>query len=170
MTVFAERIGGRRILPLQLYIDHRCHTILKRTLRALPEQDGCALLLGKREKESYLEVSQVWPCCNVFESGRNLLPGSQIVSLGSKLSVRNCFFVDPREQIAAQRWSRNNNMDVIGVAHSHPNGPSYPSFLDCQWGQNNSLMLIQDQYGEIRAWWMTKYQVSEVFIKFCNYE
>ena len=30
------------------------------------------------------------------------------------------FALDPREQIAAQRWARLRGLEVLGVCHSHP--------------------------------------------------
>ena len=64
------------------------------------------------------------------------------------------FALDPREQIAAQRWARLHGLQVLGVCHSHPKTAPEPSTWDCAWAEPNQLMLILSGMRELRAWWL----------------
>jgi proteasome lid subunit RPN8/RPN11 len=64
------------------------------------------------------------------------------------------FALDPREQIAAQRWARLRGLDVLGVCHSHPYTSPEPSIWDCDWAEPNRLMMILSGTRELRAWWL----------------
>ena len=60
----------------------------------------------------------------------------------------------PREQLAAQRWSRQHQQWIIGVAHSHPKGEPVPSSADQRRGAPLQLMLILCAKRQLRAWWL----------------
>ena len=66
----------------------------------------------------------------------------------------NRFALDPREQLLAQRWARQRGLDVIGTAHSHPQGDATPSRRDRDWLRVPSLMVIQGADLRLRAWWL----------------
>ena len=67
---------------------------------------------------------------------------------------RSRFLVDPREQLAAQRWARDRHQRCLGVAHSHPASAPVPSPQDRRLGQTESLMLILSASLGLRAWWL----------------
>ena len=96
-------------------------------LRAAEPAEGCALLLG-RHVEADLQLQQIWPCCNSWQ------PAEQ-------RSKR--FLLDPREQLQAQRWARDHQLQVIGAAHSHPTSPAVPSRTDRELCLGPTLMLIR---------------------------
>ena len=62
--------------------------------------------------------------------------------------------MDPREQLAAQRWARDRDQRCLGVAHSHPASDPMPSTHDRLWGEPESLMLILSVPLGLRAWWL----------------
>ena len=66
----------------------------------------------------------------------------------------NRFFIDPREQLNAQRWCRAKDYQILGFAHSHPNGDNKPSSYDLEWHNYPGLIIIVDQYNLIAAWWI----------------
>ena len=118
-------------------------------MASFPEE-GCALLLGRQTSELGLLLEQIWPCCNVW--GNELVSALQKDTSNADRKER--FAIDPREQLAAQRWSRKNGLKLIGVAHSHPVGDAFPSSLDCLWSESHCLMLILSGLGDLRAWWL----------------
>lgn len=145
-AVSAEGIGHKRSTPSMLHIDYRCHTDLRHTLLAPHPEEGCALLLGERVSSGVLRLQTAWPCCNVWGRGGS---AQQPV-----MDRRSRFLVDPREQLAAQRWARARRQRCLGVAHSHPVSPAVPSQHDRLWGNVESLMLILSASFGLRAWWL----------------
>ena len=79
---------------------------------------------------------------------------------------RSRFLVDPREQLAAQRWARARRQRCLGVAHSHPVSPAVPSQHDRLWGNVESLMLILSASFGLRGWWLHgDHSVDEILIQ-----
>tara|TARA_B100000700_G_scaffold227680_1_gene251462 strand:+ start:366 stop:872 length:507 start_codon:yes stop_codon:yes gene_type:complete len=137
-----------QVLYRDLFVDH--------------PNEGCALLIGDQsdlltEKASpILRITVIWPCCNIWSSH---FAGSKIFqdrlenfSLRDA-SRRNRFLIDPREQIHAQKWSRDRNLYVFGSAHSHPKGPLIPSKMDKAIASKGSLMIIANEALDMRVWW-----------------
>ena len=120
-------------------MNHQCLTVLEHTIRCTAPQEGCALLLGHPLKGDVWRLSSVWPCCNIWHP---------------PTSRRSRFALDPREQLAAQRWARARGERVIGVAHGHPDSEAYPSFHDRRLGLVDHLMVIVGVHGDLRAWWL----------------
>ena len=112
---------------------------------AMPAE-GCALLLGRRLGHE-LELERIWPCCNSWQ------PADQRIAR---------FLLDPREQLHAQRWAREHQLQVIGAAHSHPTSPAVPSSTDRELCFGPTLMLIRTGLETAqtsllqawRAWWL----------------
>ena len=141
--------------------------VLTHSLQAVKPEEGCALLLGKQKqllslhKENSLRIELIWPCCNVWNLKTLIFPtppGLPNNHHKQKGSQEDRFAIDPREQILAQQWAREKNMEVLGSAHSHPNGEAFPSFFDQYWTFTSGLSIIIGQSGCIRAWWLSKNQ------------
>ena len=126
-------------MPSLLCLDHQCLTVLHHTLSATFPNEGCALLLGPIPNQSHWWVNTVWPCCNVWSP---------------KAERSRCFAIDPREQLAAQRWARCRGLQPLAVAHSHPRTAAIPSQQDHRLGLAEGLMLITTSEGDQRAWWL----------------
>ncbi len=71
----------------------------------LPEE-GCGLLAGRRGR-----VEQVIPVTNADHSPFR-------------------FRMEPREQVEAMGSLEGSGLELVGIYHSHPNGPSGPSPID----------------------------------------
>ena len=153
-------------MPCRLRIDLDCLMVLRASLGAVSPEEGCALLLGESAPD--LNVRFVWPCCNVWRPGfggfNDAITGDRDQSLVSA-SRRSRFALDPREQIAAQRWSRHRGWRVLGSAHSHPGGQPVPSALDRQWAASEGVVLIDAGAAGIRAWWLQGPGQEEVTVK-----
>ncbi len=140
-------------------------TILRWSLLAVAPEEGCALLIGSQNQlkgvspDSHIKIEMIWPCCNAW--GPTIL---QFVGSSNALNdlwndqwtKRTRFVIDPREQLHAQKWARERNLEVLGSAHSHPNGEGIPSSTDLNWASSSELMIIIDQFGQIRAWWLER--------------
>ena len=142
-------------MPCRLFIDLDCLMILRASLVAAAPEEGCALLLGETTPE--ISVRVVWPCCNVWRPGFPGLGHALEANCGQaslQPSRRSRFALDPLEQIAAQRWSRQRDLQVVGSAHSHPDGQPVPSELDQRWSVSEGVMIIDAGAAGIRAWWL----------------
>ena len=147
LTHSAERIGEEPFAPSLLGFDLQCLTVLERSLLAVAPQEGCGLLLGTGLRTPRLRLITLWPTCNAWgKSG-----GWVSDALGDR---ETRFALDPREQIAAQRWARLRGLQVLGVCHSHPKTAPEPSTWDCDWAEPNQLMLILSGMRKLRAWWL----------------
>ncbi|MGB1416216.1 MAG: M67 family metallopeptidase [Synechococcus sp.] len=135
----AERIDRAAIPPTLIRFDGGCLTVLRSDLAAVAPEEGCALLLGGQAPDRSVCVQTIWPCRNVW-------------ALSDQRHRR--FALDPREQIAAQRWARLRCLRVVGVAHSHPDGGQQPSELDCALADPALVTVILDRSGAPAAWWL----------------
>ena len=132
------RIGARELTQLQRFLD------------CVDPEEGCALLLGERQGRSPAGPARVWwlrriwPCLNVWQ------PAAE---------RQRRFAIDPREQLLAQRWARQRQLQVLGAAHSHPASAPLPSVTDRALCYSPSLMLIlgRDAAGSPRlgCWWLS---------------
>lgn len=101
--------------------------VLARTLQSAEPEEGCALLLGRRDGTE-LALLESWPCLNRWQPA------------GER---RRRFSLDPREQLQAQRWARARGLQVLGAAHSHPGSAAEPSATDLALCWGPTLMLIR---------------------------
>lgn len=91
--------------------------------RCYPEE-CCGLLLGKDK-----QVLKVWPTENSWtEDFGDRLPFEQ--STTKSPSRLNRFAIDPKELLAAQKFARTENFNILGIYHSHPDYPAIPSESD----------------------------------------
>lgn len=142
-------------MPWGLCINVECLIILRSSLAAVAPEEGCALLIG--ESSSQWSIRQVWPCCNVWKPGLSAFPEPERSGAADPLErPSRCtrFALDPREQIAAQRWARARGWQVLGSAHSHPGGQPVPSAIDRRWAAAAGVMLIDAGRGGLAAWWL----------------
>ena len=150
--------------PVQIRFQDDSLKVLCSDLLAVAPEEGCALLICDKEDISNpdsfktIKITFVWPCCNIWsEQADALIDSSRLIvnSFKKTFSRRNRFLIDPYEQIYAQKWTRERNMQVIGSAHSHPQGSSTPSEIDLNMTYSDSLMVIVNGLLDIRAWWLT---------------
>lgn len=88
-----------------------------------------------------LELRLIWPCLNVWE------PAAE--------RTRR-FLLDPREQLLAQRWGRQQGLQVLGSAHSHPDSVPLPSAIDLELAFAPTLQLILSPLADWApaCWWL----------------
>lgn len=94
-------------------------------------QECCGLLLGYQRQSGASLVSIVRPMVNAWTDDvmEQLIELDQDSS-GLSRSTRDRYWIDPKDLLDAQRFARDQGLDVIGVYHSHPDHPAIPSECD----------------------------------------
>ncbi len=84
----------------------------------------------RKQIENYLEKHLPEEACGLL-GGRD---GSVEVMLPVRNELQSPvrFRMDASEQIRAILWLEAQGMDLIGIFHSHPRGPEFPSDTDLQ--------------------------------------
>lgn len=93
---------------------------LRVAVEAAYPDEGCGLLIGRREGERIL-VSRSLASPNLAEDRRHH------------------FEVDPRLRLRLQRELRGGLDDLVGHFHSHPDGPAEPSASDLECAYEPTL-------------------------------
>ena len=104
--------------------------ILHHHLKAAYPQEGCGLMLGTIE-QGILQIHQVIPTINVWYHPEDV-----------DRSLRDRYEIDPREMLAAMKAARLNNLEIVGIYHSHPDHPASPSECDRSLAWSSYIYLI----------------------------
>ena len=84
--------------------------------------ESCAMLLGKRVGNNW-NVKEVFLTQNIDDSQTN-------------------FTISPEELLKGYQIAEKNQLEVVGVFHSHPNSDAIPSNTDKKFMQNNPVPWI----------------------------
>jgi proteasome lid subunit RPN8/RPN11 len=112
-------------------------TMQAELLRAYPEE-GCGILLG-REQDGVRHVERVVPLSNHSAEARG-----------------NRYLIDPEQFLLTEREGREQELDVLGFFHSHPDQPPVPSGFDLEhaWPYYSYLIVSvrQGRIDDARSW------------------
>lgn len=105
---------------MQITISRKHVTLLEGYAKEAAPQESCALLFGKDGQH----ITDVFPTDNADESPER-------------------FFTIPADQLlAAYRRAEELKKEVVGIFHSHPSSPAYPSRTDMQFMRANPVVWI----------------------------
>ena len=151
-------------IPKHIEFHNETYIVLSSFLKAAAPLEGCAILIGQIKttstdnKKNFWEIKHIWKCCNIWgEQESRLFNQTQNTLSDQKklqLSKKNCFEIDAKDQIAAQKWARHNNLEILCCAHSHPLSQNRPSEIDLFWHKSPGLMVISNNKGNLKAWWI----------------
>ena len=150
--------------PKYIEFHNETNYVLSRSLKAAEPAEGCAILIGQKKtsnsdkSKNFWEVKFIWNCRNIWgEPESKLIDHNQSGFSNQKniqLSKTNRFEIDPKDQITSQKWARENGLEVLCCAHSHPSAENKPSEMDLFFHQSPGLMVISNKYGDLKAWWI----------------
>lgn len=103
----------------------------------------CGLLIGKicQNRKTVVEVKATKNVWNA-ESAEFFL--DDIAA-----TARSHYTIAPETTLAVQKETRDRNLEIIGIYHSHPNHPAIPSECDCIYAwQQYSYIIVSVQQGE----------------------
>ena len=151
-------------IPKYIEFHNETNYVLSRFLQAAEPAEGCAILIGQKKtsvidkKIFFWEVKHIWNCRNIWgESESKLIDQNISVFPNQKdiqLSKKYRFEIDAKDQIASQKWARENDLEVLCCAHSHPLSENKPSEMDLFLHQSPGLMVISNKDGDLKAWWI----------------
>ena len=96
----------------------------KLVTHAIGEQpsESCAMLFGKKVGDNW-NVKEVFLTQNIDDSETN-------------------FTISPEELLKGYQIAEKNQLEVVGIFHSHPNSDAVPSSTDKKFMQNNPVPWI----------------------------
>ena len=96
----------------------------KLVTHAIDEQpsESCAMLFGKKIGDNW-NVKEVFLTQNIDDSQSN-------------------FTISPEELLKGYQIAEKNQLEIVGIFHSHPNSDAIPSNTDKKFMQNNPVPWI----------------------------
>ncbi len=124
----------------RLLIRPRHLEAVRRHAAAAYPEEGCGFLLGRSlEGDEGVLVERVLPVHNDRQEGR-----------------RNRYLIEPRTVLAAHKEARSQDLEVVGIYHSHPDHPASPSEFDREHAWPGWSYLIvgveRGEVAEVRSW------------------
>ena len=151
-------------IPKYIEFHNETNCVLSRYLKAAEPEEGCCILIGKKNistkdhKRNAWEVTHIWNCRNIWGEKESKLIDQNIRMFANpknmQLSKENRFEIDAKDQIASQKWARENDLEVLCCAHSHLSDKNKPSEMDLLFHQPPGLMVISNKDGDLKAWWI----------------
>ena len=151
-------------IPKYIEFHNETNYVLSRFLKAEEPAEGCAILIGQKKtsstenKKNFWEVTHIWNCRNVWGQPQSKLLVKNLSVFSHQKNIQssknNRFEIDAKDQIASQKWARENDLEVLCCAHSHPSGENKPSEMDLFLHQSPGLMVISNKDGVLKAWWI----------------
>jgi proteasome lid subunit RPN8/RPN11 len=123
-------------------------------------QEGCGVLLGQADTSAnQRRVMEVRPVANAWsdEVERELADSGIVAEPDDQAhSRRDRYWIDPRDLLALQRYTRSQQLSLIGIYHSHPDHAAVPSECDraLAWTGYAYIIIsvLQGQPKEPRCW------------------
>lgn len=125
-------------------------------------EECCGILLGRFQPEGETTVVEVWETENAWERESKLFESVCPEATDGSLSKRNRFTIDPAVLLKAQKYARTENLNIVGIYHSHPDHPCDPSTFDraIAW-ETYSYLILSVQQGKVvdcRSWTLNQQQ------------
>ena len=113
-------------------------------------------------------------CCGFFfgnedEEGNRNITHVQVVNNAKEGDKRRRFEITPKDYLKAEQFADENDLQLLGVYHSHPNHPALPSETDRLSAQPYFSYIIISVYNkqveDIRSWRLNdRFQFNEELI------
>lgn len=130
-------------MPLEIP-ESVCQKLIAHCRTCLPNE-GCGILAGKGE-----QVSVFYPVTNAEPSPCG-------------------FFMDPEELFRVMRSMREAGLTMLGICHSHPDSPAYPSEKDIRLAYYEDavhlIVSFSDQHPAVAAFRIAAGEVSPVDLR-----
>ena len=139
-------------MPLKIAL-HHLQTIRRHAEQTYP-QECCGLLAGVREAEGWL-VADVFPAENAWneDAVREVFQDTLQDPIAEK---ERRYAIAPETMLRVQRETRDRQLAIAGIYHSHPDHPAVPSECDREYAWSEYVYVIvsvpQGHSREVLAW------------------
>lgn len=107
-------------------------------------EEGCGLLLGKRQKENFIIEGLYF--------AKNIWPNQE--------EKKRRYALDPKDFLQAEKLAESKGLELLGIFHSHPDYEAYPSSFDIEMAWEGYLYLItglrEGKVEKVRAFYFLK--------------
>ncbi len=107
-------------------------------------------------------------CCGFLfgkEENSRTVTKIQVVDNAKEGEKRRRFVISAKDYLKAEQFADENNLQLIGVYHSHPNHPAIPSEHDRVAAQPYFsyiiLSVMNNEFDHIRSWRLNEQQQFE---------
>ncbi|WP_414619223.1 Mov34/MPN/PAD-1 family protein [Calothrix sp. CCY 0018] len=129
-------------------------------------EECCGVILGHLDSDRKTVV-EIIPTQNAW----NRETAGDFQDSDIESSRKRRYTIAPREMLQLQKSSRDKNLSIIGIFHSHPDYPATPSEFDrnCAW-QEYSYIIVSVQKGragDMNSWMLddnSQFQQEEVLV------
>jgi proteasome lid subunit RPN8/RPN11 len=130
-------------IPITLFIDRQTWEQMQLDVARRSPEEACGLLAGQRQGNQ-LRVSRLFITTNLLRSTTR-------------------YRIDPYEQLAAFNRMEAEEMELVGIYHSHPNGPDEPSPTDlAEAYYPEAAYLIWSKSNE--AWACRAFAIQQMYV------
>jgi proteasome lid subunit RPN8/RPN11 len=123
-----------------IQISQKCVDEIRRHGEQDYPHECCGLLIGKFEDQGNKVVTETYGISNAREEE----------------AKRNRFLIRPEELLEGESYAREQQLDVVGFYHSHPDSPAAPSQYDLEhaWPTYSYIIVAttKDGSGDLRSW------------------
>lgn len=114
-------------------------------------EECCGVILGHLDSDRKTVV-EVIPTQNAWNSEA----ANDFSDSDADRSRKRRYTIAPQEMLQLQKSSREKNLHIIGIFHSHPDYPATPSEFDrsCAWQEYSYIIVSVEngKAGEINSW------------------
>jgi proteasome lid subunit RPN8/RPN11 len=132
------------------------------TAKSLKEFYSMLVIEQKPLGEIYQDALQSFPdeCCGFFFGkeleDERIVTNVLIVNNSKEGDKRRRFEISPKDYLNAEKFADENELQLLGVYHSHPNHPAIPSEHDRVAAQPYFSYIIisvdENKVADIRSW------------------
>ena len=112
--------------------------ILKDAVAAFPDE-CCGFLFGTEDSNGFRAITQI-----------------QVVNNAKEGDKRRRFAIAPLDYLKAEQYAEENDLQLLGVYHSHPNHPAIPSEHDRvaaqPWFSYVIVSVLEGRPDALRSW------------------
>ena len=111
-----------------LRLPYDCHRCLRKDVEQAYPKEACGILLGRR---GWGALPHLLTAADVGHPGTRADEVVRVIACGNAdPEPEQRYRIDPRELIAAQKIARQDELEILGFYHSHPDQPAEASETD----------------------------------------
>lgn len=130
------------------------------------------LIIDKKQLAEIVQAAREAPthevCGILAGADGRVTKGYQMKNVSA--TPEHCYFMDPMEQLKAQKEIRRQGLEMVGIYHSHPDSAAYPSARDVELAFYDEayyliVSLLDKKKASARAFKIESGRISEQAIR-----